>query len=125
MAAKGQELSKGLKNKEYRRMVKGVEMYKKCTSNITIALMGAACLFTIFVLGMNGYHLLSQRFFLSRTRTDVIKEINFEEVTVNKVRYFLYRNSTEGASDISSSSNYFIVPNVTETCEGQGYQLWD
>ena len=39
-------------------MVKSVEMYKRCTSNITIVLMGAACLFTMATLGKNCYDLL-------------------------------------------------------------------
>jgi hypothetical protein len=33
--------------------------------------------------------------------------------------YFLYRNMTEGATDVSSGSNWYIVPDVDETCSGR------
>ena len=49
--------------------------------------------------------------------------IDFEEITTNKVMYFLYRNGTEGATDVSGGNNWYIVPNVEEACDGMGYQL--
>lgn len=106
-------------------MVRSVEMYKKCLSSLSIAAMGACMLFTLVIFVWKDHHLTNARFFLSRTRTDNLVEIDFEMVTVNRVRYFLYRNETESASDVDSSSNYYIVPNVTETCEGNGVQLLD
>ena len=49
--------------------------------------------------------------------------IDFEEITTNDVAYFLYRNSTEGATDVGASNNYYITPDVEATCLGQGVQM--
>lgn len=125
MTAKGSELNQGLQNKDYRKMVRAVEMFKKITNITTLVLMSLAMVFTLGVLCWQSYNLFRQPYFLSRTRVDIVQEIDFETVTINKVQYFAYRNTTEGASDVDSSSNYYIAPNVTETCEGQGHQLID
>ena len=48
--------------------------------------------------------------------------IDFETITTNEVQYFLYRNDTEGATDVNAGNNWYIVPNVTEACP-DGVQL--
>ena len=78
---------------------------------------------TMALYAFNIYELNKGRFFLARTRMNVTQTIDFEEITTNEVMYFLYRNTTKGATDVSSGNNWYIVPDVAETCEGKGFQL--
>ena len=62
-------------------------------------------------------------YFLARTRTDVVQEIDFEEVTVQEIEYFLYKNLTEGAADAIDDVNTFIVADLNELCEDNGVYM--
>jgi hypothetical protein len=48
-----------------------------------------------------------------------------ESVTVSQIMYFLYKNSTQGASDATSNNNNLIVTDVSGVCGGSGYELFD
>jgi len=104
-------------------MVREVELYKKFTSTIATILLGTCMLFTLGVYVHQFIELNNGYFFLSRTRVEVTKEIDFEQITTNEVRYFLYRNATDGARDAGEENNFFIVQNVTQECEGRGVYL--
>ena len=127
MVAKGKELTKKDKDKrekrEYRDMVKKVEGYKRIVSALAKFFMGVSMICTMALYAFNIYELNKGRFFLARTRMNVTQTIDFEEITTNEVMYFLYRNTTKGATDVSSGNNWYIVPDVAETCEGKGFQL--
>jgi hypothetical protein len=43
--------------------------------------------------------LVEKPFFITRARVQTTEEIDFETVQVYKLMYFLYRNSTPGATD--------------------------
>ena len=69
-------------------------------------------LFVLLVYLYN-YILLQQGYFyIARTRTDFIAEVDFELIEREKVQYFLYRNESEYASDADSERNFAVVPNV-------------
>jgi hypothetical protein len=114
MAAKGNDLQKGQSNKEYKSMVRRVEFYKKFTSVFSTILMTFAMLYTLGVLAYNFYLLNDGEFYLSRTRLEVTKTIDFEQITTNEVYYFLYRNETEGAADAGANNNFYIVLDADE-----------
>ena len=120
MAAKGNDLQKSQSNKEYKAMVRRVELYKKCTSVCSMILMFGAMVFMLGVLGFNFYKLNDGHFYLSRTRREVTKVIDFESITTNEVKYFLYRNSTVGAMDAGAENNFFIVSDAERECNYDG-----
>ena len=79
-------------------MVKRVEYFKKCVSVLAIVLMGGVMIATIVIYCLLILDLQQGfKYFLARTRYEVTKEIDFEEITVNEIRYFLYKNETENA----------------------------
>ena len=119
MTAKGKSLRRGTTTRSYQKMVSQVECFKKFVSMFLLVLMALTMLFTMGVYCYNLYNLRTGAFFLARTRVDVEEIIDFETVKTNKVLYFLYRNTTEGASDVNSENNYYIVPNVTELCSNE------
>ena len=98
MSAKNSaELSKGQSSKEYRNMVKNLERYKKFVSTSVICLMALVMLYTIVVYVLIIRDLQGEKYYLARTRYEVEKEIDFELIKVNEIKYFLYRNRTKGA----------------------------
>ena len=78
-------------------MVKRVEYFKKCVSIIAIVLMGGVMIATIVIYCMLIMDLQADKYFLARTRQEIIEEIDFEQIAVFEIRYFLYKNATEGA----------------------------
>jgi len=121
MSAKNSaELSKGQSSKQYRDMVKRLERYKKFVSIVAIILMGTAMIFNIVTYGMLISKLQKEKYFLARTRFDVTEEIDFEEVIVNEIKYFLYKNLTDGAADAGDDVNNFIVTDLDTLCDNTG-----
>jgi len=96
---------------------KNMGRYKRFVSYSTLVLMAVAFIITIAMLLTHWSYLTTGYYYVARTRQSQLETIDFEEVSVTKVRYFLYRNETEGASDIDDDSNYFIVDNVDQLCE--------
>jgi hypothetical protein len=47
----------------------------------------------------------------------VTKTIDFEDVIVNEIKYFLYKNMTEGAADAGDDVNNFIVSDLDTLCD--------
>lgn len=98
MSAKNSaELSKGQSTKQYRDMVKTLERYKKFVSIMAILLMGSAMLLNICAYGYFISNLQKEKYFIARIRYEVEKEVDFENIIVNEIKYFLYKNETEGA----------------------------
>ena len=104
-------------------MVKRLERYKKFVSIFAIILMGTAMLFNIVYYGFCIHNLQKEKYYLARTRYNVTKEINFEQIKVNEVKYFLYRNRTAGATDAGEDLNNYIVSNINEICNNTGVFL--
>ena len=59
-------------------MVKRLERYKKFVSTTAICFMALAMLYNIAVYGLLIRDLQQTKYYLTRTRYDVIKEIDFE-----------------------------------------------
>jgi hypothetical protein len=89
-----------------------VERYKKFTATSVTTCMIFAMLFLWLVYLYNYIMLQQGYFYIARTRTDFIAEIDFEIVEREKVQYFLYRNESDFASDADAERNFAIVPNV-------------
>lgn len=94
--------------------------YKRFVSYSTLFLMAVAFAASLFMIIYNWVHLHNGHFYVARTKESEIVEIDFEPMNITKVRYFLYRNMTEGASDINAKSNYQIVDNATKLCANEG-----
>ena len=124
MSAKNSsELTKGQTSKEYRSMVKALERYKKFVSVTAILLMALAMLYNIGVYGILIRDLQKERYYLARTRYNVTQEIDFEELTVTEIKYFLYRNKTEEPQDAGDEDNSLIVTDLEGICEFDGFYL--
>lgn len=100
-----------------------MKRYKRFVSYTSLILMAIAFVLTFFLLCYYGRQLHTDKFFVSRTRVTVTREIDFENVTTTEVRYYLYRNTTVGASDINPENNYYIASNVSEFCGNVGYMF--
>lgn len=103
--------------------VREVICFKKSVHILVSFMMTVCMLFTIGLYIHNMYWIQNNKYFVARARTQISEVIDFENVTTTKVYYFLFRNQTEGASDINRENDYLIVPNVNKTCQGGGYQL--
>ena len=124
MSAKNStELTRVQSNKQYRQQVKRLERFKKFVSSTAIILMGGAMIFNIVIYGMLINDLQKDTYYLERTRYNVTKTIDFEELRVSEIKYFLYKNLTEGAQDASSSLDSFIVGDVDILCQNEGVFL--
>ena len=124
MSAKNSnDLTKGQTSKQYRDMVKRLERYKKFVSTMAIVLMGAAMIFNIVVYGFKIVSLQKEPYFIARTRFEVQKEIDFEQIKVTEIKYFLYKNQTAGAMDAGDDLNLFTVENIDTLCDDSGYYL--
>ena len=80
-------------------------------------------IFNIVIYGMLINDLQKDTYYLERTRYNVTKTIDFEELRVSEIKYFLYKNLTEGAQDASSSLDSFIVGDVDILCQNEGVFL--
>lgn len=98
-------------------MVKTLERYKKFVSITAILLMGSAMLLNIAAYGFFISNLQKDKYFIARIRYEVQKEVDFENILVNEIKYFLYKNETEGAVDAGDDLNNFIVDELTDLCE--------
>lgn len=98
-------------------MVKRLERYKKFVSITAILLMGSAMLLNIVAYGYFISNLQKDKYFIARIRYDVEKEIDFENIIVSEIKYFLYKNETAGAIDAGSDLNNFIVEELSDLCE--------
>ena len=124
MAAKNSsELTKGQSSKQYRNMVKRLERYKKFVSTTAICFMFLAMVYNIAVYGLLVRDLQQGKYYLARTRYDVVKQIDFEDIQTNEIKYFLYRNETEGAMDAGDDLNTFIAQDIEVLCENDGVFL--
>ena len=76
----------------------------------------AVCIILMYISQF--IQLTSKKFFITRARAFVTQLVDNEPVTVNQLYYFLYRNSTPGATDATASGNQLIVLNADELCGG-------
>ena len=93
-------------------------IYKKFTNTFTSILMGVSGLCMILLYIYIFIKLEDSPFYITIARVKFIEEIDFERVQVNKLMYFLYRNTTEGATD-ADQGNQIIVEDLDSLCSGK------
>ena len=71
--------------------------------------MGIACVLTLAIYIYEMYLIWSQKYFVSRTYLTVTENVNFEDITSQKIMYFLYKNTTEGAEDADSTTGLTTI----------------
>jgi len=108
------------KFERYANDQKRMGRYKRFVSYSTLFLMAVAFAASLFMIIFNWTHLHNGSFFVARTKETEMVTIDFEPRNITKVRYFLYRNMTEGATDVDAKSNYKIVNNATALCANEG-----
>lgn len=83
----------------YKFKIACLEAIKKFTSTILVVLMATAGLFTLAVYIYEMYLIWSQYYYVVRTYYTVEETIDFETLSSQKIRYFLYKNLTADARD--------------------------
>ena len=79
-------------------------------------------MFNIVYYGFLISVLQKDKYYVARTIYNSTQVIDFEELQVEEIMYFLVKNSTEGAADAGTDLTKYIA-NVEEVCEGNGYFL--
>lgn len=87
--------------------------YKRFTNSLTTTLIGLHAVAMILLYISLFIKLESKPYFITRARVQVSEIVDFERVQVNKLLYFLYRNTTKGATDAGEGGNQLIVSNTT------------
>ena len=124
MSAKNSaDLTRTQSNKQYRTTVKRLERYKKFVSSTAILLMGGAMIFNIVYYGLLINNLQKDKYFVARTIYNSTQTIDFEELSVEEIKYFLIKNDTEGAEDAGTDLNAYIVGDINTICNSTGYFL--
>ena len=70
----------------------------------------------IIYYGMLIANLQKNKYVIAVTRFHVEKVIDFEAIVVNEIKYFLYRNETEGAIDAGDGSTSYIESDIDHLC---------
>ena len=78
--------------------------------------MGVAMIANIIYYGMLIANLQKNKYVIAVTRFHVEKVIDFEAIVVNEIKYFLYRNETEGAIDAGDGSTSYIESDIDHLC---------
>mmetsp|Transcript_24442 Transcript_24442/g.30412 ORF Transcript_24442/g.30412 Transcript_24442/m.30412 type:complete len:147 (-) Transcript_24442:598-1038(-) len=104
-------------------MVKNLERYKKFVSTTVICLMALAMIYNVVVYVLMIKNLQTDKYYIARTRQNITREIDFEDIQVSEILYFLYKNKTEGAADAGDDLNTFIESSVYDLCENEGVYL--
>ena len=79
--------------------MRGISCYKTFSSSFTNFFYAILNLALILIFLNRLVASINAPYLIGRTRGFVTTEVNFEKITTNKVRYFLYYNKTEGAKD--------------------------
>ena len=124
MSAKNSaELNKGQTNKEYRNMVKALERYKKFVSTTVIMLMALAMLYNLGVYVLMIKDLQTEKYYIARTKQNITVHVDFEDIQISEILYFLYKNESAEAADASDDLNTYIEAHVDDLCEHDGVYL--
>lgn len=74
-------------------------VFKKFSNTFTSLLMAFAGVITVLLYLNQFTKYLSTKYFIARARFAAYETIDFERVQVFKIAYFLYKNTTVGATD--------------------------
>ena len=85
--------------------------------------MGGAMIFNIVYYGMLIANLQKDMYYVARTIYNSTQVVDFEELKVEEIKYFLIQNKTEGATDAGTDLNAFIAGDISEICNTTGYFL--
>ena len=109
------------------RTMKWIGCYKTTTRSLTTFFYAILNLALIFVFTTRLISSMNANYLIGRTRGFVTEEVNFEKITTNKVRYFLYYNKTEGAKDATDMKvkNFITESELKAFCfSDQGDNSW-
>ncbi|CDW90585.1 UNKNOWN [Stylonychia lemnae] len=107
------------------KMQNKIKKYKRYSNFITTLLMGLASV-GVFMLYLNQFiELIRKPYYVTRARVKITSFQDNEYVTVNMLKYFLYRNESDSATDSTDANNQIIVSNLDELCNVDEYALFD
>jgi len=85
--------------------------------------MGGAMIFNIVYYGMLIANLQKEKYFVARTIFNSTQTVDFEELKVEEIKYFLIKNATEGAEDAGTDLNKVVNGDVETLCNNTGFFL--
>jgi len=85
--------------------------------------MAIAMLYNIGVYCLMIKDLQVEKYFITRTRFNIVKEVDFEEIKVSEIMYFLYKNDSMEAMDAGDDLTNFIADDIETLCEDDGVFL--
>ena len=94
-------------------------IYKKISNTFTTVLMGLSCIAVILLYLYLFSKFQENPYFITRARVKVFEEVDFQQVQVSKLMYFLYKNQTTGATD-AGQGNQMIISDIEGLCGGPG-----
>ena len=80
-------------------------------------------IFNIVYYGFLISNLQKDKYYVARTIYNETKTIDFEELQVEEIKYFLVKNFTEGAEDAGTDLTSYIADDIDEVCDNKGYFL--
>lgn len=98
--------------------MRGINCFKTFTTTFTNFFYAIFSLALIITFTGRLVQSINAPYLIGRTRSFVTTEVNFEKITLNKVRYFLYYNKTEGAIDATEMKikNFITEEELTKFC---------
>ena len=84
--------------------------------------MGGAMIFNIVYYGYLISELQRDKYYVARTIFNSTQTVDFEELQVEEIKYFLVKNFTDGAADAGTDLTKYISQ-VEQVCSNEGYFL--
>ena len=79
--------------------------------------MGGAMIFNIVYYGFLISELQKDKYYVARTIYNQTQVIDFEELQVEEIKYFLVKNFTEGADDAGTDLTSYIADDIDLVCD--------
>lgn len=79
--------------------------------------MGGAMIFNIVYYGFLISELQKDKYYVARTIYNQTQVIDFEELQVEEIKYFLVKNFTEGADDAGTDLTSYIAEDIDLVCD--------
>jgi len=80
-------------------------------------------IFNIVYYGLLISKLQKEPYFVARTIYNSTQTVDFEELEVEEIKYFLVKNDTDGATDAGTDLNAYIEEDINLVCKGAGFFL--
>jgi hypothetical protein len=85
--------------------------------------MGGAMIFNIVYYGLLIAKLQKEKYYVARTIYNSTQTVDFEELSVEEIKYFLTKGSVNITADAGTDLTSFIAGDINDICNNTGYFL--